>query len=658
MAGRTPFDPHQADLFEGRNPLTARRDGPLSSPMRGAVSTRSVMIATLRQRARHFGAKVTAKRIRPSRAAAGSQMRRVIVKARVVRMGPTARKALLTHVRYVERDGAGQDGEAEQFFDRTSDSADGRAFVDRCSGDRHHFRLIVNPEDGQELPDLKAYARRFMAQVGRDLGTEIDWIGGAHFDTGRPHLHLLLRGKREDGRDLVIPREYVSHGLRNRARELATELLGPRRERTTDLDRDVKADGFTEFDRRILQATRGDQLQAADLPSAGAEVLVRRLTHLETEGLVVRERAGAWRIPGDFRATLTERGDSLARERAAMQAVGLSARSGEAHRLQPLSMTAGEVVAGAYVGFSPLGPRDGPQALVLDLLDGRLVHLRTPSLDTLLALDRIPEGAIVEVRAMSLAPRASDQTIAEIAAERGGRYSLEDHRQARPQDREPFIERHIRRLEAMSREGACKALGGGRFEIGPEYPDLALRADEARTGGARLEVRVLDHRPLAEQITAEGHVYLDRLLRSGRSDLIAPSGFGRELRHALSGRADHLLELGLASGNPLVLPESSVRTLYAREIQEVFAAVGRGKPVFMAEEGKRFSGVYVDRAHISSRSYAVIEDRSSVTLAPWRSALEACRGQSLSGVLRDGAVDFRFGQLASRSLGRAQRLEL
>lgn len=99
MAGRTPFDPHQADLFEGRNPLTARRDGPLSSPMRGAVSTRSVMIATPRQRARHFGAKVTAKRIRPSRAAAGSQMRRVIVKARVVRMGPTARKALLTHVR-------------------------------------------------------------------------------------------------------------------------------------------------------------------------------------------------------------------------------------------------------------------------------------------------------------------------------------------------------------------------------------------------------------------------------------------------------------------------------------------------------------------------------------------------------------------------------
>jgi type IV secretory pathway VirD2 relaxase len=42
----------------------------------------------------------------------------------------------------------------------------------------------------------------------RDLGTKLDWIAVDHYNTDNPHVHLLIRGKAEDGRDLVISRDY------------------------------------------------------------------------------------------------------------------------------------------------------------------------------------------------------------------------------------------------------------------------------------------------------------------------------------------------------------------------------------------------------------------------------------------------------------------
>lgn len=574
-------------------------------------------------------------------------------------MGPTAHKALLTHVRYVERDGAGQDGASERFFDRTSDAADGPAFAERCVGDRHHFRLIVNPEDGRELPDLKAYARGFMGQVERDLGTEIDWIGGAHYDTGRPHLHLLLRGRRDDGRDLVLPREYVSHGLRGRAQALATEILGPRLERREPV-RDAAEAGFTSLDRRLLAVRHDGRVAMADLPAAQANDLLRRLTHLETRGLIKRERAGLWRVPDDLGATLHSLGEREGRERAALRVVGLSGQSGELYRLQPLDLAPGERVVGGFVGFAPLGPfQDGPQALVLDLTDGRLAHLRTPNSAALLVLDRAEEGAVVEVRALPVRTRPSDRTIAEIAAEHGGVYSAQAHRQARPQDSDAFIERHVRRLEATSRVGAAQALGGGRFRVSQGYEDAARRLDTARHGLSVLHLRVLDPRTLGAQVDARAFTYLDSLLAGSERALPLDEGFGADVLHALPLRAEQLRGQGLVAGDPPVLAPSAAKALGLQEVGDLFERLGAGgKPVFLAEPGQTFSGVYVERTHVGRGPYAVIEGRHSITLAPWRPALEACRGQTLTGVLQDGAVDFRFGQAASRGLDRSAGLGL
>ena len=52
-----------------------------------------------------------------------------------------------------------------------------------------------------------------MAQAERDLQTELDWVAVDHWNTDNPHIHVLVRGRDEDGRDLVISRAYISQGL-------------------------------------------------------------------------------------------------------------------------------------------------------------------------------------------------------------------------------------------------------------------------------------------------------------------------------------------------------------------------------------------------------------------------------------------------------------
>jgi type IV secretory pathway VirD2 relaxase len=77
-----------------------------------------------------------------------------------------------------------------------------------------------------------------------DLGTRLDWVGIAHWNTDNPHVHLVVRGVADDGSDLVISRDYISHGLRSRAEDLVSAELGPRPEQEicSALEREVEAE--------------------------------------------------------------------------------------------------------------------------------------------------------------------------------------------------------------------------------------------------------------------------------------------------------------------------------------------------------------------------------------------------------------------------------
>ena len=65
--------------------------------------------------------------------------------------------------------------------------------------------------------------------------------------------HILLRGKDEHGQDLILRREYIGYGIRQRASEAATDLLGERTEREMEQarEKEVQAERFTSLDRTI-----------------------------------------------------------------------------------------------------------------------------------------------------------------------------------------------------------------------------------------------------------------------------------------------------------------------------------------------------------------------------------------------------------------------
>ncbi len=111
----------------------------------------------------------------------GNRARRVIVKARIVRQGFRAADAVRAHLSYLRREIVTKDGASARMFDAASNNADLRAFAERASDDRHHFRFIVSPEDATEMADLRAFTRDLVRQMEHDLGTRLDWVGIDHW---------------------------------------------------------------------------------------------------------------------------------------------------------------------------------------------------------------------------------------------------------------------------------------------------------------------------------------------------------------------------------------------------------------------------------------------------------------------------------------------
>ena len=74
----------------------------------------------------------------------------------------------------------------------------------QTEGDPRLWKLIVLPEFGDRL-DLDRLTRDLMARMAKDLGTKLEWVAVTHFNTEHPHVHIALRGIREDKTVLDLP---------------------------------------------------------------------------------------------------------------------------------------------------------------------------------------------------------------------------------------------------------------------------------------------------------------------------------------------------------------------------------------------------------------------------------------------------------------------
>jgi type IV secretory pathway VirD2 relaxase len=330
-----------------------------------------------------------------------SRSRGAVVKARVVHNSGRG-SPLATHLTYLRREGVTRDGEKAQLFGPDSDRTDHKEFAARCEGDRHHFRFIVSPDDATEISDLKSFTRDLVAQMEKDLDTKLDWAGVAHWNTAHPHIHLIVRGVRDDSENLVIARDYIKEGMRDRARDLITQELGPLTEQDIrrELDGQIATERWTKLDRQLMQdATRNGFIDLAPLPGRQPDgfhaLKVGRLRKLEALGLAEEVGAGQWTISEKAEATLRtlgERGDIIKRMHRALSASGIE-RNAASYVLA--SETLDDRIIGRLVDRGLDNELKGTAYAVVDGIDGRTHHIRLPDFD---AASDGAMGSIVELR--------------------------------------------------------------------------------------------------------------------------------------------------------------------------------------------------------------------------------------------------------------------
>ena len=112
--------------------------------------------------------------------------------------------------------------------------------------------------------DLKSHARELINRMERDLGTALEWVAVAHFNTDHPHVHIAFRGITDRGQALHLKRDYNRLSMRRHAEDLCTAQLGYR----TKLDaeeaqrREIDQYRYTSLDRVIHRSVANESAAA------------------------------------------------------------------------------------------------------------------------------------------------------------------------------------------------------------------------------------------------------------------------------------------------------------------------------------------------------------------------------------------------------------
>lgn len=581
----------------------------------------------------------------------GPNARRVVIKSRFVVLRRASPNSVAVHLRYVERDGVTRDGQKGQAYGADTDTVDLKAFQERGQGDRHQFRFIVSAENGLELEDLKGFTRQLMHRMEIDLETRLDWVAVDHWDTDNPHTHIVLNGhtggptnRRED---LVIAPDYMAHGMRLRASEIATEWLGPRTvaEIRQSLLREVVQGRLTSLDRALIRQSGADGIDLMGHPQdrQRQNALLARLQRLEGMGLAERTNANRWKLQPGMAATL----DAMGQREDALETVRRALKGQLRECVVDERPTS--AVTGRIAGKGLADELHDRGYLVVDGMDGRAHYMKLPA-DT--DLTELPIHGIVEVRPAGQ-QKAVDRHIATVA--RDGLYKTADHvvqlKQANDPDPQSTADAHVRRLEALRRAGIVERITAGTWKVPPDLLQRAHEHDVQRAAG--LVVNLRSHLPIDQQIRAIGATWLDKQLLSDGGDP-ANRGFGVEVRNAINNRVDFLASQGLAKrdGQRVLLSRNLLAILRERELTAVGMALEdqTGQKFRPVQNGERVNGIYRRSIQLHSGRFALLESSLGFSLVPWRRVVESKLGRQVSVVLKGSSPSWELG----RTIGRGR----
>lgn len=490
---------------------------------------------------------------------------RVTIKSRVVRHVSPRKglKSLQEHCSYFTRKGVeGPDEKAPEIY-RASGNLDGQSldrWLQEASTDRHHFRFIISPENSRNL-DLPAYTRELVVQMENDLGTRLDYIAVNHFNTDTPHAHLIIRGVTDTGKDLVISRDYISNGVRNRAREIANDHLGLRTELEirNGITKEVQRQAFTQLDRELKSISSKDTDRIVDLrvfkgrsntfASFKQSVRMQRMKYLESLSLTNEIRPGVWRLKDDFDHTLRDLG--MRNDIIKTMHRSLASGNNQEKRIYDPNSGSRERITGQVVERGIADELDNRQYLIVSATDNRLYYVPLSNGSELPGREA-KAGAIVSISAAGADHhfRVADKSILEIAAQNGGVYSVKQHRHQVNKYRLPegvtvdaYLENFLKRMKALERQKLIERVGEDSWKIPPDLKERLLDY-----GVKRVKVTLESADDLSRQIGSLLPTWIDRELAAGRMPYGDDSGsmFNRELNSAKKKRIETLLQMGVA----------------------------------------------------------------------------------------------------------------
>lgn len=499
---------------------------------------------------------------------------KVVIKARFIKAtGPkAAATSIKKHIDYMQRDGVGIDGGKPIAYDMENDQKTDKElkeFVEKTSQDRHHFRFIISPENAASLPDIREYCRDVVGQMEKDLGTKLEWVAVNHHNTDNPHVHLMVRGARDNGADLVISRDYIGQGMRNRAQEIATSFLGQRTELDiiNGLTAEIYKERCTSLDLDILrQLGDGNRyLNVSETPKNPyrkfhRNVVIQRLEVLGKMGLANEQVAGIWEIREDLQPTLQKLGmrNDIIKTMHQNKHFEPALKGCIIHQQNEKlpSPIRGIVIAkGVHEELD-----DRPFVIIQDD-KGKAHYFPLGKFSETSGLEA-HKGAVVTIGNKEYEPtRKADVNIEEHARNNNGIYDPDKHHEAAEirfeqiaaqgievnVDAEKFIEGHIARADALAERGIIEKLDDGTYKIPENLTERIVAVEANKIERFRsMEVNNESIMKLSELTKYEGITFLDReLYEKNITPLPSTAGFlEKELLAARQERAKYLTEKG------------------------------------------------------------------------------------------------------------------
>lgn len=284
--------------------------------------------------------------------------------------------------------------------------------------------------------------------------------------------------------------------------------------------------------------------------------------------------------------------------------------------------------------------------LLVDGTDGRTHYAEIGKGEL---VDPIPENAIVRIAPRSGGVRPIDRTIAEVAAANDGGYTIDAHLKHDPTASQRFAETHVRRLEAMrkiARSVECEP--DGSWVITPDHLDKVERFEVRQLRDRPVVIETLSAVPIDKLPTVDAATWLDRELVADAPTPMRDAGFGREVRAAQAQRRQWLVAEQLAEeqGEQTVYRRNMLATLQRRELLRIAGQLSDelGMPFDEVRPNEPINGRLVRAVDMMSGRHALIERSRDFTLVPWRPVLDRHVGRQVSGIMREGGINWTIGR--------------